>query len=317
MPAIRRLILLLVALLAIDCSRGCDDRSTTTTTTPAASATTTSQPTTRRVVFTGKTPFEGVIRTTHRLAGLPIRHVTYTISPRRIRREQVEQSAVLTSKLTGDADLQGMIVDLEKREVLIYRKYLSKKLAITLTFEEFDERANSIYIEGLYATDQYRFLAYEPDKYTITNTPDAVTIDGLSCDRLIIDPFAIIVDHCRAIVVDRELLSRIEPRLPKEVTGFPLRIQRATAQHDVTTIGSAAHGSLPRTAEVVDRALRATTRAATRAATLVDESMEFTDIAEGSVEGSSFDLPAGFTMLSDYAKFTRETTPSGGGFDFD
>jgi hypothetical protein len=312
----RRVILFAVALLCAGCSRGCDDQSATTQ--PAAFATTTaSQPTTRRVVFTGKTPFEGVIRTTHRAAGLPVQHITYTISPRKIRREQVEQAALLTSKLTGGADHQGMIVDLDKREVLIYRKYLSKRLAITLTFEEFDQRANSIYAEGLYATGQYRFFAYQPDKCTITNTPGAVTIEGLSCDRLVIDPVAIIIDHCRAIAVDRELLSRIEPRLPKEVTGFPLRIQNASAQHDVTTLGSSAHGALPRTAELVDRALRATTRAATRAAALVGESVEFTEIAEGPVEGSSFDLPAGFTMLSDYAKFTRETTPSGGGLDFD
>jgi hypothetical protein len=316
MVATRRLIVLLVTMLCVGCSRGCDDQRAGTTQPATATTAASTQPTTRRVVFTGRSPFEGIIRSTHRQGGVPVAHVTYTIARRQIRREQIDAAAIVMSKVTGETDYQGLIVDLDKRQVVIYAKYLSEKLAITLSLDEFDREVTNSTGHALYAGKDYEFLKGGPDKYTFANTPDAVTIDGLACDRLLIQPRDMIVDHCRAIVVDRELLSRVEPHLPTEVTGFPLRVEIGTVRRDVGTVASAAHGAMPRTAELVDRALRATTRAATRAAGYIDESIEFTEISEGAVSASSLDLPPGFKMVTDHGEFTRKTTPSGvGGFD--
>ena len=97
-----------------------------------------------------------------------------------------------------EPDCAGLIVDLEKRQVTIYSKR-SRNYAISMTLEEFDKHV-STGDKALFYGSTFEPLHYNVQKYEMKNTADASTLDGLVCDRLVIEPAGMIVDHCRAFV---------------------------------------------------------------------------------------------------------------------
>ena len=129
-------------------------------------------------------------------------------------------------------------------------------------------------------------------------------------------------------MVDRSLVARVEPGLPAEVNGFPLRIRvtagpaslRPSTQR-AAGVGAAAHGSGPsRVERLADQAMRATTRAATRAAQVVEVRFDCTAGEEHAVADDAFVPPDRFEPCASYDEFVRKTGGTGsggGGFDFD
>lgn len=291
-------------VLMVACVSGCDRDATKP---PAATAPATAPAATRPFAVPVGTPFTGVIKASRHEGPLPVGEVTYTVGRDKIRREYLDRSDVVTRHLARTPPLSGVIADLPAGRVILYRTYLEERHFVEIPLDQYE-----------------RDLRPPPGTSRATNQPDAVEVNGLRCDLLRVEPppAGIEVSHCRAIIVDRRLLRLVEPDLPADVIGFPLAVRvndTTTGVADMSEAAQDAGAALRPRPSRVERlagdALRATTRAATRAARALDVRTDVIEIAEGAPPADAFDPPPGFARCTDLAELNRKTTPSGVGFD--
>ena len=116
------------------------------------------------------------------------------------------------------------------------------------------------------------------------------------------------VHHAPGIVVDRGLLERVEPGIPPQVIGFPLRVYPLQAV-PATQLAS----GTSRVEQLAAKALRATTRAAS----VVNVKLDAVAIDVTVPDTSAFEAPEGFERCKDLPEFIRRSEPSGSGLDLD
>jgi hypothetical protein len=147
-----------------------------------------------------------------------------TLSATRIRRETSLQVAKLS---TGTS---GIIVDLDQKEATLYRTDLLQKYYCTIALADLDKvvRAEKVedFIGGRERGYSRVFLPLLMGAYEAETTKDAVTVLNRVCDRIIVSQGIRRwrIASCREIRVHEALVKAVYPRIPKEVTGYPLEI---------------------------------------------------------------------------------------------
>ena len=314
---------LLSALVFVGCKRSdqpsnATEWSSETNTTPEISAPAYVAPTNFSV------PFYGVIKAREqRDLMLNNTEITYTISKAKIRREKV-QKAPLGKLAKVGLGTSGVICDIEKEEVLLYRSGVQGKFFVRKTLGEYrkliDEKT---YISdvSLHPLDRktmpevWRFAGTFfvsvpqpiPAGHAV-NVPDSRKVSGLPCDVLTIKQNDSIweTSHCQLIKVDRELLELVELRIPSEVTGFPCLMRRLES----VPVGT------PK--ETESKAVKLLQKGVQLAAEVAEKAMkrevELFEITEGEPADSAFTLSDGFSELSELAEITKKfALPEGDG----
>ena len=172
--------------------------------------------------------FEGTINERVTFARIPnmvlSTAIRTTLSATRIRRETSLQVAKIS---TGTA---GIIVDLDKKEAILYRSDLLQKFYCTLTLAELDtvlhrEKLED-FIGGRERGYSRMFLPLMMYPYTVETTKDALTVQERLCDRNVVNQGIRRwrIASCREIRVPEALVHAAYPRIPKELTGYPLEI---------------------------------------------------------------------------------------------
>ena len=172
--------------------------------------------------------FEGTIVERNKVANIPkailgsVIHTT--LSATKIRRETSIQLAKLS---TGKS---GIIVDLEKKEATLYRSDLLQKYYCTITLKELaavtDRETVTDFIGGRERGYSRVFLPLLMFAYATETTKNAATVLERKCDRIIVTQGIRRwkISACPEIRVQEELVKSVYPRIPKEVTGYPLEI---------------------------------------------------------------------------------------------
>lgn len=260
-------------------------------------------------------PFTGTIQARFTQGKLSAADVTYTIDHRRIKREAVTADMVRTN-LPGEPDLAGVIVDLERNQVILYRRYLGdRRHFVTLSLEAYRQMMSNL----LSATDPTAtgystyYLELPRNKPTVAiNQKDAVTVGGLQCDHLSLESGSttVLTDHCRQIVVDRQLVELVEAAVPAEVEGFPCRVE---------VYWKAPDRPLPSDGSRAERLLQQGLNAAERAAgkLLAEMRNELTALHPGQVSDTDFAPPEGFLRAESLGDFSSKFQHSSGHLDWD
>jgi hypothetical protein len=248
------------------------------------------------------------------IAGMHVSDVEYTIDAQRIRREK---TYVVPQKVLGAPRRVGVTIDLTKGRAIRYETVNNKRYFLEQSIEQYDAILDEA-TNFAYGTTSYENGVRQLGRYGALTVGNAA-VDGVACDVLRLDPpqFNALVHHAPTISVDRSLLARVEPGIPTEVSGFPLRVH----------VGVVQWGGMPeatktsRMEQLGDRALRAATRATSRASAVLDTKLDVVTILEGPVNAAAFDAPDGFTAASSFEEFKEKIRPKpgggGGGFDFD
>jgi hypothetical protein len=164
------------------------------------------------------------------VGGLLTETIEYTIGQHQVKRE-LHQGGL--NKLTKK--LSGVVVDLNKKSVLLYQSDGTNKYYYKLSLDEYkayilgdeDIEKESIMYPG-YGTVFLQIPKAPP--YTSKNKPNSRKLANLTCDVLEIyfqyqsftkNYYKLEVIHCPEIKVNRHLIELTEPNIPKEVTGFP------------------------------------------------------------------------------------------------
>ena len=181
-----------LVLLAVPCLAACDRATDPATTRPADADDAAAA--TRPFVLSGKSPFTGTIRAKKLAGPVTLADVTYTIDVGRIRRDEVDHGDVVTERLAGIEPRSGVIVDPSAGRVVLYATYLERRHYVTLTPAEYDRhleaelasKAGASLRPHGYGTTFLPLGAVE--RYSATNDADATTVNGLTCDRLVLHP---------------------------------------------------------------------------------------------------------------------------------
>lgn len=306
-PWPRRALVLCLPVSA--CAAGCDRDGSDVATSVTVTPTTVQSPTTTRAFAA---PFVGHVTARDTLGPVVVSQVSYTIDAKRIRREKTDHSDVVTKHLARTSPRAGVIVDLTRDRAILYSTYLDRRVAVELTLAEYDQHMKTVR-EARSPGDGFgrAFLPLQgrTDLRT-SNAPAATSVDGVPCDVLRIESgeSAFDVHHAPGMVVDRGLLDRVEPGVPPQVIGFPLRVYTLQAM-PATQLASAPS----RVEQLAAKALRATTRAAAA----VQVNLDAVAIDVTVPDAGAFDVPEGFERCKDLSDFIRRSQPSGGGLDFD
>jgi hypothetical protein len=147
-----------------------------------------------------------------------------TLSATKIRRETSLQVAKMS---TGKV---GIIVDLDKKEATLYRSDLLNKYYCVIPLAELDKVQQQEKVEDFIGGRERGysrvFLPLMLFAYEVETTKDAVKVQDRVCDRNVIDQGIRRwrIASCREIRVQEALVKVVYPRIPKEVTGYPLEI---------------------------------------------------------------------------------------------
>ena len=172
--------------------------------------------------------FEGVIVERNKVANIPkvilgsVIHTT--LSATKIRRETSLQIAKLS---TGKV---GIIVDLDQKEATLYRSDLIDKYYCVIPLADLDkvllQEKPEDFIGGREREYCRVFLPLMLRPYATETTKDAVTVQKRVCDRIVVTQGIRRwrIASCREIRVQEALVKAVYPRIPKEVTGYPLEI---------------------------------------------------------------------------------------------
>jgi hypothetical protein len=304
---------LVICIPAGVCASGCDRDAgdsgvETVNVTPATAP---SAATTRSFA----TPFVGHVAARETLGPVVVAQVSYTIDAKRIRREKTDHRDVVTEHVARTSPRSGVIIDLMRGRAILYSTYLDHRVAVELTLDEFDRHVQAVR-EPRIKREPYgtAFLSLRGQTVRATNEPGSTRIDGVPCDVLRLEaPQAVYeVHHAPAMFVDRALIERVEPGIPQQVTGFPLRVQPMTMT-TVPTTAPTSPGPV-RIGQVVDAGRRATTRAANA----LNAKLDAIAVDLTTPDPGAFEVPEGFERCKDLADFIRRTGgEGGGGIDFD
>ena len=298
---------LVICLPAAVCVVGCDrDGSQVAVTGNPA---TTSSPTTTRAFAS---PFLGHITARETLGPVVVSQVSYTIDARRIRREKTDHTDVVTERVARTPPRSGVIVDLTRSRAILYSTYLERRVAVELTLAEYDQHMRTVREARTWGDgfgSAFLPLLGRTDLRT-SNAAAATAIDGVPCDVLRVESGGTVLDvhHATGMVVDRGLVERVEPGIPTQVIGFPLRVYPL---HAVPATQLASGTS--RVEQLAAKALRATTRAASA----VTVKLDVVNVDVTVPDTGAFDVPEGFERCKDLPEFIRRSEPSGSGLDLD
>jgi len=272
-----------------------------------------------------KTPFQGTVRAQQWIhTPSNSADITYTIRHDRIRRDVISTHPVLQTlseieRRTGTTQSRhrsGVICHPAEDEVLLYCSDLSKKRFCQLTLSEYRDLCTqqTFGSPGFHYSFGLIFAGVPPGPERITESfDDAVTIEGLTCDRLVINfgsaTLITIVeaDHCETIQVDRKLLRLVEVNLPSEVTGFPLRVRRAAGIRQLRQAKPHADTRLNRLIDRVADGIEKT----------MESGLKVVEINSGVPEESAFRLPAEFSEVAGIAEFEAAFSAPPGDSDDD
>ena len=298
---------LVVCLPAAVCASGCDREGSgvAVTGTPATNP----APTTARSFAS---PFVGHVTARETLGPVVVSQVSYTIDAKRIRREKTDHRDVVTEHVARTPPRSGVIVDLTRNRAILYSTYLDRRVAVELALAEYDQHMQTVR-EARASGDGFgsAFLPLQGRADLRTSKAAAASsIDGVPCDVLRIESAATVLDvhHAPGMVVDRGLLERVEPGIPSQVIGFPLRV------YPLHAAAATQRASGPsRVEQLAAKALRATTRAASA----VTVKLDAVAIDVTIPDAGAFKIPDGFERCKDLPEFIRRSEPSRGGFGFD
>ena len=265
-----------------------------------------------------KIPFEGIIRAKQWADSvLNSADLTYSLSENRIRREAVSRNPI--DKILRSDHIAGIICDMTRDEVLLYRTKDKEKYFVRMKQNGYRDKVKGI----AYTTDMLKygfgtiFLGLPSKRvYLSKNESDAVTVNGIKCDRFTINYGGLIVtvieaDHSNSVEVNRELMKLVEPNLPDQVTGFPFRLRRAQLPRKVLEEDSSPKD---KSDEILMEGLKAIAKSVEK---LLEAGMEISEVSENKLPHSVFRLSPDFIELQSFQELETKFSDPEGDSDFD
>ncbi|HOX05162.1 MAG TPA: hypothetical protein PK280_02080 [Planctomycetota bacterium] len=202
----------------------------------------------------------------------------------------------------------GVVVDVERKEALLYRNRDDDRHFVRLDLEAY-RRLLGAHLTYEPLDTRHGFSTHFADlprdrKLAAVNQEEAVIVGGIICDHLAIveDACFMTVDHSRQLKVDRGLLELTEAGMPSEVKWFPVKVVRA-GRHQ---LGLAGQGAPAKIDELMRQAEKGITDALNSASKALSRPLRVAAIAPGKAEASAFTLPANLKEVASYEEFEKK-----------
>lgn len=287
----------------------------TAETTPAVKATTASDTTSKTNSSKVKKPnkiFNGII-ITEQNEGTSInkKTVTYTISDKKIKRESSYKSGV--RKFLLDKEINGIICDLVKNEVLLYRATKEKKYYVKLSIDKYLTLRKTLLLSknrlGHYGFGSIFIGA--PQDIAFDLIEENLDFNGYICDKKekSNDKVYLMIHQWNEINVNQKLLGLVEANYPKGITGFPVNILKKNL--------FIKKKPSPQKQSKFKKFLKSAVNVVKNAKVLLEYKMQIKEVIEKELDNDVFSLTEDFELIESFTELEEKTITKEPDIEFD